>query len=70
MIGPASRGSTALVGVWLIGLGIFMLTRPHPALMALSRMRDARHRAGRCMPPALPPLFPGGLSLGRGAWLS
>lgn len=38
MIGAISQGFTALVGVWLIGLGIFMLMRPHQALIALSRM--------------------------------
>jgi hypothetical protein len=34
----AAQGFTAIVGVWLIGLGIFMLIRPRQALMALSRM--------------------------------
>lgn len=38
MLGAASQGFTALVGVWLIGLGIFMLIRPRAALMTLSRM--------------------------------
>ena len=39
MIVWASRGFVVLVGVWLVGLGVFMLARPRLALAALARLR-------------------------------
>ena len=38
MIVWASRGFVVLVGVWLVGLGVFMLARPRLALAALARL--------------------------------
>ena len=38
MIATVSQGLVVVAGVWLIGLGVFMLVRPHQALVALSRM--------------------------------
>ena len=38
MIATVSQGLVVVAGVWLIGLGVFMLVRPRQALVALSRM--------------------------------
>lgn len=38
MIATASQWLTAAAGVWLIGLGVLMLLRPHQALAALAQM--------------------------------
>lgn len=38
MIATVSQGLVVVAGVWLIGLGGFMLVRPRQALLALSRM--------------------------------
>ncbi|WGM47039.1 hypothetical protein KOAAANKH_01913 [Brevundimonas sp. NIBR10] len=38
MIATVSQGLVVAAGVWLIGLGAFMLVRPRQALVALSRM--------------------------------
>ena len=38
MIATVSQGLVVGAGVWLMGLGVFMLVRPRQALVALSRM--------------------------------
>ena len=38
MIAATSQGVTVAVGVWLIGIGVFMLIQPLRALSALARM--------------------------------
>jgi len=38
MIAATSQGVTVAVGVWLIGIGVFMLIQPRRALSALARM--------------------------------